>query len=140
MKLTALMSPLWKIRVRSATVPRNAVGICHAMTRRTSRYAPPISRQSAETSPMHPPHFPRKRSSTEPSKAPVFSEASGVAEATASLPSIHANAGTNFVIFAVHASMRNTLAASAGFITFLPIPPKICLTTTIANTEPTIGT
>ena len=37
-----------------------------------------------------------------------------------------------------HANM-NTLAASAGFTIFFPMPPKSCFTTTIAKNAPATG-
>ena len=53
------------IRVRMATVPMYATGICQEMTLRISRYTPPTSRHRAETSPREPPTLPRNMSPME---------------------------------------------------------------------------
>ena len=66
---------------------------------------------------------------------PALRRARGVAVETASAPGV-----TQFVIIEGYEARRNALPARAGFTKFCPRPPKSCLTITIANTEPTIGT
>ena len=99
------------------------------------RKSPPISRAMALTSPTEPPMNPRNISILEGSSpAPSFNMPRGVAVDVASTAIL----GAGHVVISVAKDKSSTILPTiAGFATFFPMPPKSCLTMTIATKHPT---
>ena len=100
------------------------------------------------TSPMHPPVCPRNRSSASSAGSfPADMEASGVAAvrpSSTALVGLENTAGCTperIHVFMNSGQLnRKARAASAGLTMFCPMPPKSCLTSTMANSAPRITT
>ena len=112
------------------------------MTPRTTRYPPPISSASAETSPIHPPMLPRNISESGTSgSAGITMLWRGVAAVTTSAEprsrGTDAPGAAKRVMDAGNSNSSRARAASAGLKMFWPRPPKAAFTTMTANTAPT---
>ena len=90
---------------------------------------------------MQPPTLPRNRSMTDSAGiCPWCMEAKGVAAVTASavdrMPAAFRNPTLTQLLISTGQLKRKARPASAGFRKFLPMPPKSCLTMTMANRSP----
>ena len=106
---------------------------------RATKYTPPKSNATAQVSPRQPPRTPKNmsRRGGMACSPPSLRMPRGVAVVTASTPPKEpVNGMVHLVICAGKDTIRMMRPARAGLTKFCPMPPKNCLTTTMAMAEP----
>ena len=103
----------------------NAIGPLKLILPLNAKYNPPKHKAKIDTSPIF------------PFACPIILSIKGTTTSVALADVVASLAG--FAITPAQEAIKNALVAAAGFIKFWASPPKNCLTTILANTDPIIG-